>query len=110
MLALAFATPALAGPREDARSAMGSGARSFFAGNPRVARIDLLNAIKADPNWALPHALQGRIYLALGDGAAAEAELQRAVSDGMKASAVSHLLAGNRHGPGVGALKTRDQS
>lgn len=93
MLALAFATPALAGPREDARSAMGSGARSFFAGNPRVARIDLLNAIKADPNWALPHALQGRIYLALGDGAAAEAELQRAISDGMKTSAVSHLLA-----------------
>lgn len=90
---LAFATPALAGPRDDARSAMGAGAQRFFAGDSRAARIELLNAIKADPDWALPHALQGRIYLALNNGAAAEAELRRAVSGGMAAASVTHLLA-----------------
>ncbi len=93
MLVLAYTGPALANAREGARAALGAGAQSFFDGNPRAARIELLNAIKADPDWALPHALQGRVYLALGDGAAAEAELQRAISDGMKASAVTHLLA-----------------
>lgn len=90
---LVLVTPAWAGPRDEARSAMGAGVRRFFAGNPRAGRIELLNAIKADPDWALPHALQGRIYLALGDGAAAEAELRRAVSGGMTAVALGHLLA-----------------
>ena len=93
LLVLAYAGPALANDRDDARTALGAGAKSFFEGSPRAARIELLNAIKADPDWALPHALQGRVYLSLGDGAAAEAELQRAISDGMKASAVTHLLA-----------------
>lgn len=97
ILALIMLLPPLsaaqADSRGEARQALGAGTRSFFQGNPRAARIELLNAIKADPEWALPHAMQGRIYLALGDGAAAEVELRRALSGGMKASAVSHLLA-----------------
>lgn len=92
-LALASASPALAAPREDAALALGAGAQAFFEGDPRAARIELLNAIKADPGWALPHALQGRIYLALGDGIAAEAELDRAVALGMARPALTHLLA-----------------
>ena len=77
----------------EARLALAAGARSFFDGNPRAARIELLNAIKADPENSLPHALQGRIYLALGDGVAAEAELQWAVRNGMDVPRLSHLLA-----------------
>lgn len=92
-VALAFATPAQAAARQDARVALGAGAQRFFAGDPRAARIELLNAIKADPDWALAHALQGRIYLALGDGAAAEAELMRALTGGMKEAQLTHLLA-----------------
>lgn len=79
--------------RADAREALGAATRSFFDGDVRAARIQLLNATKADPGWALPHALQARVYLALGDGEAAEAELGRAVASGMKPDRLSHLLA-----------------
>jgi Tfp pilus assembly protein PilF len=76
LLSMAFAAPGQANTPNEASAALSAGARRFFEGNPRAARIELLNAIKADPENALPHALQGRIYLALGDGAAAEAEIQ----------------------------------
>ncbi len=93
LISLAFAAPAQGNAGDDGRVALAAGARSLFDGNPRAARIELLNAIKADPENSLAHALQGRIYLALGDGAAAEAELQRAIRNGMNAPALSHLLA-----------------
>ena len=94
LVSLACVVPAQANAGEgDARTALAAGARSFLDGNPRAARIELLNAIKADPENSLPHALQGRIYLALGDGAAAEAELQRAIRNGMEVPRLSHLLA-----------------
>lgn len=91
-LSMLCGTPARA-ERADAREALGAGTRSFFAGDVRAARIELLNATKADPGWALPHALQARVYLALGDGKAAEAELGRAVASGMSADRLSHLFA-----------------
>lgn len=93
LASLACTAPAQADVRDEAHLAMAAGARSFFDGNPRAARIELLNAIKADPENPLSHALQGRIYLALGDGAAAEAEIQSAMRNGMNAGALSHLLA-----------------
>ena len=93
LASLACTAPAQADVRDEARLTMAAGARSFFDGNPRAARIELLNAIKADPENPLTHALQGRIYLALGDGAAAEAEIQSAMRNGMNAGALSHLLA-----------------
>ena len=66
---------------------------ALAAGNPRAARIDLLNAIKADPADAPAHLLQGRVYLALGDGPSAEAEIARARQAGASVSATRHLMA-----------------
>lgn len=91
--AIGGASPALAADRDEARQSLRSGAELFFDRNPRAARIELLNAIKADPSWALPHALQGRIYLELGDGGGAQAELDRARGAGMPEDSLAHLLA-----------------
>jgi cellulose synthase operon protein C len=93
VLFLCLATPAQAADRASASSAMRAGLTQFYAGNPRAARVQLLNAIKADPSWALPHAVAGRINLALGDGIAAQSELERALAAGMKEAEISHLLA-----------------
>lgn len=87
------ASPAWAADRDEARESLRSGVELFFDRNPRAARIELLNAIKADPGWALPHALQGRIYLELGDGGGAQAELDRARAAGMAEASLAHLLA-----------------
>ncbi len=93
VLILCLATPAQAADRAGASAAMRAGLTQFYAGNPRAARVQLLNAIKADPSWALPHAVEGRINLALGDGIAAQSELERAMAAGMKEAEISHLLA-----------------
>ena len=83
---------AVAAPRDAARSAAVAGVRYFYDGKPQAARIELLNAIKADGEWPLAHALQARIYLALGDGVAAEAEIRRAIELGLPEAQIQHLL------------------
>jgi tetratricopeptide (TPR) repeat protein len=62
-------------------------------GQPRVARVELLNAIKADPTNGAAHLMQGLVYIRLRDGAAAEAEIARARETGIGASATRHLMA-----------------
>ena len=91
LLITALPGAAYAADRDGARTHMISGVKNLYAGNLRTARIDLLNAIKDDEDWALPHAVQARIYLALGDGVAAESELRRAMKNGMAESQISHL-------------------
>jgi cellulose synthase operon protein C len=93
ILALTPIVPALAADRGDARAFLVEGIGRLYAGNARAARIDVLNALKADPDWAEPHAVQARVYLALGDGAAAEDELRRAIDLGLPQGRVAHLLA-----------------
>ncbi|WP_157216287.1 tetratricopeptide repeat protein [Flavisphingomonas formosensis] len=65
----------------------------FKAGDVPAARVVLLNAIKADPHNAIAHVLQGRVYLALKDGVAAEAEFGRARDSGIAADDIRHLMA-----------------
>lgn len=89
---LCGATAAPAADRQAAHGAVAEAVEQLYAGNPQVARIEMLNAIKADDGWALAHALQGRVYLALGDGVAAEAELGRAINLGMAEAKLQHLL------------------
>lgn len=60
-------------------------------GDVRSARIELMNAIKADPRWIDARILQAEILLKLFDGIGAEAELQRAFALGLDPSAVRHL-------------------
>jgi cellulose synthase operon protein C len=85
--------PAVAADRDDARASLVKGISRFYSGNARTARIDVLNALKADPDWAEAHVVQARVYLALGDGAAAEDELRRAIELGLAQGRVTHLLA-----------------
>jgi cellulose synthase operon protein C len=79
--------------RTDAEAAYNRGATLVVRGEARAARVELLNASKADPTWSLPHAVMGSANLMLGDGLAAETELKRALELGLKTNQVSHLLA-----------------
>ncbi|MEG3123939.1 tetratricopeptide repeat protein [Sphingomonas sp. GB1N7] len=91
---LAFATTAPA--QADATSARTSVARSLTAfgiGNISAARNHAMAAVKTDPSWGLAHAVLARAYLALGDGLAAQAELDRAKATGFDVSRAHQLYA-----------------
>jgi tetratricopeptide (TPR) repeat protein len=62
-------------------------------GDPRTARIEFLNAIKARPNDPKVRLAQSEAYLALRDGAAAQAEVERARKLGASLGETAHLLA-----------------
>ncbi len=83
--------PAAAASRDEARAALQAGLAHFYAGDARAARIELLNATKADPDWSLAQAVSARNFLALGDGVAAEAAIGRAVAEGMPEGVLQHL-------------------
>lgn len=51
-------------------------------GDLRSARIEYMNAIKADPRWVEPRLRQANVYLGLEDGVAAETELNAALGIG----------------------------
>ncbi len=87
------AVPAFAADREDAEAALVEGVNIARAGNVAAGRVKLMNAVKADPEWALPHAVQAALILSQGDGYGAETEAKRALELGMKPSRVNHLLA-----------------
>jgi cellulose synthase operon protein C len=90
---LALATPAHAADRNAAKASMDQGIVALYKGNPSEARIRLLTAIQAAPDWALPRAVQARVMLTLGDGPGAEAELREAIERGMPEEQVAHLVA-----------------
>jgi cellulose synthase operon protein C len=92
--ALLLPATAHAADRQAARQAVVAGVKQLYAGKPQAARIEMLNALKADSDWGLAHALQGRIYLALGDGVAAESELRRALDLGVPEPQIQHLFLG----------------
>jgi cellulose synthase operon protein C len=69
------------------------GAAALADGDPRTARIELLNAIQAAPDDPKPRLLQAQVYLALKDGVAAEAELARARDLGAPLGQIYHLMA-----------------
>ncbi|MDB5718624.1 MAG: tetratricopeptide repeat protein, partial [Sphingomonas bacterium] len=62
-------------------------------GRPRIARVELLNAIKADPANGAAHLMQGLVYLQLGQGVAAESEIARARATGVAIGGTRHLMA-----------------
>jgi cellulose synthase operon protein C len=86
-----ISAPALAGDRDAATADMHRGIDLLIQGNAPAARVALVKAIGEDPEWALPRAVQGRIMLALGDGAGAEAELRAAEERGMPVVKLRHL-------------------
>jgi tetratricopeptide (TPR) repeat protein len=76
-----------------AQDAYRRGAAALAQGDPRTARIELMNAIKAEPDNPRFRLLQARIYILLGDGVAAEAEIRTALADGLAPAEAHHLLA-----------------
>ena len=89
-LVLALALVACAA---DSGSAYERGVAAFAVGDMRTARVELLNAIQANPGNRRARLLQARVQLALGDGVAAEAEVMRAREHGVEAAQTHHLLA-----------------
>lgn len=69
------------------------GVAAFEAGDLRTARVELMNALQADPDNRAARIMQARVQLALGDGAQAEAEIMRARAAGVPTEATAHLLA-----------------
>jgi tetratricopeptide (TPR) repeat protein len=65
----------------------------YRAGNMSGARAAAARAAYDKPEWALAHALLARLDLALGDGAAGEAELDRAKAGGFDPARLHQLYA-----------------
>ena len=83
------------------------GAAAFESGDIRTARVELLNALQLEPNNKAARIMQARVQLALGDGEAAEGEINRARQSGATLGETSHLLAEARllQGDARGALR-----
>ncbi|MEZ5654347.1 MAG: tetratricopeptide repeat protein [Sphingobium sp.] len=90
---LATSASGEAGSRADAEAALNRGLAALDRGDPRTARVELMNAIKADPRFAPARVAQARTLLALGNGAAAQEALDRAIALGTSIGSVRHLRA-----------------
>ena len=90
LLGAAACSNAPTGSSEDAYK---RGLAALEGGQPRTARIEFLNAIKASPNDGRIRLAQARTYLLLGDGVSAEAELGRARGLRVPAADTHHLMA-----------------
>ncbi len=77
----------------DGPGSLRRGQAALAAGEPRLARVELLNAIQADPDNAAARILQARTLLMLEEGVAAEAELRRAEQLGVPRARLAALLA-----------------
>jgi putative PEP-CTERM system TPR-repeat lipoprotein len=97
----------LAGCSGQQGTAYERGATAFEAGDIRTARVELLNALQADPSDKAARVLQARVAVALGDSVAAESEIARARQAGVPANQTAHLLAEARllQGDPQGALR-----
>lgn len=92
LLLLGAAACSNAGPAS-ADEAYRRGLEALARGQPRTARIEFLNAIKAEPDHKGLRLAQARTYLLLGDGGSAEAELKRANALGVPETETGHLMA-----------------
>src|SRR3546814_11060030 len=90
--ALLLATTACSNA-SDISGAYERGIAALEAGQPRTARVEFMNAIKADHDNGAARVMQARTYLALGDAIAAAAEIERARQPSIPASDNSHLMA-----------------
>lgn len=76
-----------------AEGAYARGVAALNSGQPRTARVEFLNAIKARPNDRRIRLLQAETYLALADGVAAQAEIERTRQLGAGRAETGHLMA-----------------
>ncbi len=88
-----FVAPVSAGQREDARAGVARALAALERDDPRTARVELMNAIKADPASQEARIVQARVLLMLGNGRGAQDELDRAKQLGAPLGPMRHLLA-----------------
>lgn len=86
--ALATTSPALA-----TNTPFDRGTAALAAGQPRVARVEFMNAVQAAPADPRPHVMLARTFILLGDGVGAEAELRLARALAAQFADTRHLLA-----------------
>ncbi len=92
LLAFAASGPAHA-DAATARDEVALAVRTLKLGNYSAARNHAQAAVKADPKWGLAHALLARSFLALGNGVAAQGELDRARAAGFDPARTHQLYA-----------------
>ena len=66
---------------------------AYRLGNMSAARAAAAEAVRNDPDWSTAHALLARMYLAAGNGEAAQAELDRAKATGFDPARLHQLYA-----------------
>lgn len=77
----------------DAKLSLARSLTALSIGNASAARNNAMDAVKADAGWGLAHAVLARSYLALGEGVAAQAELDRAKAAGFDIGRAHQLYA-----------------
>lgn len=82
-----------ADPRADSLAIYKRAYAQFQRGDVRAARVELLNAIKTDPQNGLARLLQARVYLWLENGLAAQSEIDNARRVGVPVDKTHHLMA-----------------
>ena len=88
---MAVSTKAASEGNAEARAAFAQAREFLVRGDSRSARIELMNAIKSDPQWIEARITQAEVLLRLKDGIAAQAELEHAFELGLDRSRVRHL-------------------
>lgn len=92
-LALLLAASAASAGYAQGGDSYARGMAALEAGQPRVARVEFLNALQANPNHRRARIAQARTQILLGDGIGAQAEVEGARAAGVPAAETAHLLA-----------------
>ena len=87
------AAPALADRQIESTDAYQRGFQRFERGDVRGARIELLKALQSDPGNELARLLQARVNLEIGNGVAAQTEIEKAIQAGVPREKTRHLMA-----------------
>ena len=75
----------------DGSAALARGLAALDKGDARTARVELMNAIKGNARSVVARVAQARALVELGDGAGAQAEIDRARAMGAPAGAKGAL-------------------
>lgn len=81
------------GTRSDAASAVDRAIKYERARDYRAARVEALNAVRADPSWPAAQILQARVAIALADGIAASEAIETARAVGADPDSLRALAA-----------------
>jgi cellulose synthase operon protein C len=78
--------------QNEAKLALGRAQAYIAKHDLRAARVELMNAVKADPKFAAAYVAQAEVALEMADGTTARSALEAAIKSGTPQSDVQHLL------------------